>query len=177
MSHFNEALEHLLHSEGLYLESDSEKGGGAMRGVSLSLLQEYRNDPSLTLLDLQALTEDEAKEIYRVKFWERISGDQIVGRLTAIAMLDQAVNRGVRGYKIGLIEMIPKKLKVELVSHDYPSIVAALNQFEDKFVFIELCNEAMGHYIQLAVDKPEKFLNWQHGWKNRVFSMLRMLAK
>lgn len=176
MSHFEESLKLVLEAEGLYLESASEKGGGAMMGVSLETLREWRKDESLTLPDLQKLTADEAREIYRVRFWNRINGDDIKGRLTAIAMLDQAINRGVSGLRTALVAMLAGKQYKQLLDEpSYTQIVTVFNAHDDKKNLGEIIANAQHHYAQLAIEKPDKFLKWQHGWLNRTQALMRLL--
>lgn len=173
MSHFKDAVEAVLKAEGGLFISDSEHGGGANFGVSLTVLQEHRKDKSLTLDDLKAMTIDEAKEIYREKYWNVISGENIKGRLTAIALLDQAVNRGNGGARNLVNNCLVKRFKKQ-ASSDWDIIVDTINQIEDRLFFRRLVCDAQLEYVDLALASDNKKI-WLKGWLTRTHNLLKLL--
>lgn len=173
MSHFKEAVEAVLKAEGGLLISDSEHGGGANFGVSLTVLQEHRKNKSLTLDDLKAMTIDEAKEIYRERYWNTICGDQIKGRLMAIALLDQAVNRGVSGTRAMLLKMLTKSF-AKAPQDNWPSLIETMNPFNDRVLFRRFICDAQHAYVDLAQASPKR-IRWLKGWLTRTHNLLKLL--
>jgi hypothetical protein len=173
MSHFEEAVAAVLKAEGGLLISDSEHGGGANFGVSLTVLQEHRKNKSLNLDDLKAMTVEEAKEIYRVRYWDAISGDMIKGRLMAIALLDQAVNRGVSGTRTMLLKMLAKSFNKQ--SEDkWPKLIETMNPFNDRILFRRFVCDAQHAYVDLALSSPKR-MRWLKGWLTRTHNLLKLL--
>ena len=79
--------EFLLLWEGTVYENvPGDPGGPTKLGI------DQRSHPTV---NIRALTEDKAKEIYRSDYWRAIAGDQLQTR-TAWAVMDSAVNCGVR---------------------------------------------------------------------------------
>jgi len=176
MSHFDEAVAQVLLAEGGLLISDSEHGGGANFGVSLLVLQEFRKNPALTLEDLKALTVDEAKTIYRSMYWDRIGGDRIKGRLTAIAALDQAVNRGVAGLRAALIQTLSRRYFIPLEDDaTFALLTEKLNQIEDRSFFRRFVCDIQHAYVDMAMRDPAK-LKWLKGWLVRTHNLLKYLV-
>jgi lysozyme family protein len=65
---WDQCMVSVLAWEGGFAQRPQEPGGCAFRGVSLTTLQRYRGDQSLTCDDLRQVTEDETKKIYSEKF-------------------------------------------------------------------------------------------------------------
>lgn len=176
MSFFDEAVEKLLAAEGGLLISDSEHGGGANMGVSLTVLQEYYKDPSLTLNDLIALTRDEAIEIYRTMYWNKILGDQILGRLSAIALLDQAVNRGLGGLRKQLVRTLVKHFKDDVQDiGPYDALIKRVNAIPDRVFMRRFVHDVELSYVDMAIRDPAK-LKWLRGWLIRCHNLIKLLV-
>ncbi len=67
-------------------------------------------------LDIEKLTEEEAIEIYRRDYWERIKGDEIAGisEVLAFCVFDYSVNSGVWGASAMLQKVLIKFFGMEL---------------------------------------------------------------
>lgn len=83
---FEKAIEFILIHEGgsTITEDPFDNGGLTKYGIS------QRAHP---LLNIRALTEDEAKQIYREDYWNKIRGDELPPAL-AVVVFDSAVNQG-----------------------------------------------------------------------------------
>ncbi len=74
------AIQNILDWEGGFAERAAEPGGGVNKGVSFLVFQEWRKlkgRPEPTMSDLRALSEDEAREIYRARFANPIDFDNL----------------------------------------------------------------------------------------------------
>lgn len=92
---FNRAFEKLILIEGGYVDHPYDKGGKTKYGVTEVLkkaLPNYRKTP------IQDLTLDEAKDIYKKVFWDKIKGTEISAKSEVIAhtLFEIAVHRGVK---------------------------------------------------------------------------------
>jgi lysozyme family protein len=85
MSGFNEAVKMVLKHEGGYVNHPSDPGGETNFGISKRAYPE---------VDIANLTEEEAAEIYRADYWNKIKGD-LLPVPVAILVFDWAVNSGV----------------------------------------------------------------------------------
>ena len=82
---FEKAVEIVLRKEGGYVNNPHDPGSETKFGIS------KRAYPHL---DIMELTRDEAKEIYRKDYWEKIRADEMPSSLRLI-YFDAAVNQGV----------------------------------------------------------------------------------
>jgi len=83
---FDTAIDFILAHEGgaTITEDPHDPGGLTKYGIS------QRAHP---LLNIRALTEAEAKQIYREQYWNKIRGDELPPAL-AVVVMDAAVNQG-----------------------------------------------------------------------------------
>ncbi len=84
-SSFDQAIKFVLRWEGGYSNDPRDPGGETKFGIS------KRAHPSLNIANL---TEDEAKVIYKVDYWNKAGCSQIAYPLD-IVVFDTAVNQGV----------------------------------------------------------------------------------
>jgi lysozyme family protein len=88
MADFNLAIVKTLAREGgaKVTEDPTDKGGLTKYGIS---------QRSYPLLNIRALTEDQARKIYKADFWDKVRGDEIKAQAVAESIFDSAVNMGV----------------------------------------------------------------------------------
>ncbi|HQU17301.1 MAG TPA: glycosyl hydrolase 108 family protein [Gammaproteobacteria bacterium] len=82
---FNGAVESLLKREGGYSASDGKSGTPVNFGI---------NQAANPDINVAKLTKDQAKEIYKTRYWDAIGGDALP-QATAIVALDAAALQGV----------------------------------------------------------------------------------
>lgn len=89
MANFGEAIVKTLAREGgaKFTNDPDDPGGATKYGISQKA---YPN------LDIRSLTEEQAREIYKRDYWDRIRGDEIDNQAIAENIFDTAVNMGVR---------------------------------------------------------------------------------
>ncbi len=89
MADFNKAIGKTLAHEGGAKSTDdpTDRGGATKFGISQ---RAYPN------VDIRNLTEQQAREIYKRDYWDRIRGDEITSQAIAENIFDTAVNMGVR---------------------------------------------------------------------------------
>lgn len=63
----DEIIDLILLREGGFVNRSEDRGGPTNHGITIDALREYRGTP-VTLADVQALTESEARDIYRESY-------------------------------------------------------------------------------------------------------------
>ncbi len=94
MDRFAACVAEVLRHEGGYVDHPRDPGGCTHRGITRRTLEGWRREP-VTCADVRALTEDEARAIYRADFWNAVHGDQLPAGLDLV-VFDAAVNSGRR---------------------------------------------------------------------------------
>jgi lysozyme family protein len=85
MSAFDTIIDMVLVHEGGYVDHSSDPGGETKYGIS------KRAYPDV---DIKNLTKEDAKELYRKDYWDRIKGDELPASVACV-VVDYAVNSGV----------------------------------------------------------------------------------
>ena len=89
MADFNQAIVKTLAREGgaTFTDGGADRGGATKYGIS------QRAYPTL---DIRNLSEQQAREVYKRDYWDRVAGDALQSQLVAENIFDTAVNMGVR---------------------------------------------------------------------------------
>jgi lysozyme family protein len=90
---FNESLRRLLKHEGGYTNHPSDPGGATNFGITIHDYRKYIN-PQGTASDVRAMNVEEAKSIYRAKYWDVQRCDDLPSGVD-YAIFDYGVNSGV----------------------------------------------------------------------------------
>ena len=142
---FERAFKKVLKLEGgaKYLKDDAGRGP-----TKYGINQTANPD-----VDIKNLTEDQAKEIYRKRYWNTIGGDALAAKNPQLAIIafDAAVNQGPGTAKQMLAQ-----------AGDSPYELLKLRQ---------------QRYIDLKNENPEKFGKFLGGWTNRVSSLQKDLEQ
>lgn len=96
---YDRALDFTLAVEAGVSDDPRDIGGYTKKGVSLLLLKlknlDLDGDGIVTPADVDMLTDDQIRDIYRSEFWDRIKGDDLPAAV-AYLVFDTAVNTGPR---------------------------------------------------------------------------------
>ncbi len=89
MADFNKAIGKTLAHEGgaKFTDDPIDRGGATKYGISQ---RAYPN------VDIRNLTEQQARDIYKRDYWDRVHADKITSQAIAENIFDTAVNMGVR---------------------------------------------------------------------------------
>lgn len=128
---FESAVSWVIRKEGGYVSNDAGRGP-TKYGI---------NSEANPGVDIENLTPQGAKEIYREKYWKKIGADSMPPELAMVAF-DAAVNHGVGKAKALLEE-----------SGNDPQKLISLREKE---------------YRRLAEENPEKYGKHLNGWLNRL---------
>jgi lysozyme family protein len=90
---YDEALRRLLRHEGGYTNHPSDPGGPTNFGITIYDYRKYVK-ANATAADVKAMTVDEAKAIYRAKYWDAQRCDDLPAGVD-YAVFDYGVNSGI----------------------------------------------------------------------------------
>jgi len=91
----DQVLDHLIAAEGGFVDNPNDRGGCTKYGITLATLRDWRGDYGVDCDAVRALTETEAREIYRARYVEGPKFDELPARLQPL-MVDSAVQHGRR---------------------------------------------------------------------------------
>src|SRR5690349_19246558 len=90
---YDDALARLLAHEGGYTDHSADPGGPTNFGITLTDYRKYMK-PGAAAADVRAMTVDEAKSIYRSKYWTAMRCDELPAGVD-YAVFDYGVNSGI----------------------------------------------------------------------------------
>lgn len=90
---YERTMKHIFTWEGGYVDHPNDPGGATNFGITRKVLAQWRGKPSLPKQAVKDLTVQEAAEIYKANYWNKILGDDLPPSI-AFLMMDAAVNSG-----------------------------------------------------------------------------------
>ena len=154
MANFETAIEKTLLNEGGYVNDPSDRGGETKYGISK---RAYPN------VDIKNLTTDQAKEIYKRDYWDKLKADNIESQLVANELFDTSVNMGVRtASKLiqGCVDAHPDGIIGN-------ATLQKINEMDEELLLLRFKLAKVARYTYLAKKRPanRKYLL---GWINRA---------
>lgn len=164
-SNFNKSLLLVLKHEGGYSDHPKDKGGKTMKGVIQRVYNAYRQSKGLPAQHVKLITDKEVREIYKVNYWDQVSGDKLPSGLDH-CVFDLGVNSGPARAKKFLQKAI-NKAQGRNIKVDGILGVSTFNAIEDvPGIINSMCDLRMGFLRRLW--------NWTSfgtGWTRRVSSV------
>jgi lysozyme family protein len=169
MAKFDIAIPHTLVWEGGYVFHPADPGGETNRGITDRL--DGKVDGMVDLdgdgdgdVDIKGLTEDEAKQVYKRRFWDKMQGDKIHSQQIANILFDGYVNCGANGIKI-----LQRVLNVKDDGVLGSKTLEILNSSDELIVYNKYKEARIKYYQDLAERKPQLKV-FLKGWLNRINS-------
>ena len=91
-SNFDDSLDRVLATEGGFSNHPSDPGGMTNLGCTKAVWEEFVGH-LVSEADMRALTPDLVAPLYKRKYWDKVSGDQLPKGLD-YAVFDAAINSG-----------------------------------------------------------------------------------
>ena len=152
-SSFKPAVERVLRAEGGYVNDPADPGGETKFGISKA---------AYPALDIAALTEDDARLIYRRDYWEACRCDLLPAPLDWL-VFDAAVNQGVQAAG----KMLQGAVGVAVDGKIGPATVAAAKHADA---------EAPARFMTLRAMRYASSPGWVRygaGWVKRLFMTMQ----
>lgn len=184
LTSFDKAITMVLKHEGHLAHLKGDKGGITSYGISYRFLQKLiKEDPSildqidadhhhaLSRYDIEHLTLEEAKKLYKEEFWDKFRIGLIDYQPLATKFLDMTVNMGYEeGAKLLMraFEKLYPNFGKSTIMYTIMHGINARHEDEKHNILVAFCSEAEEFYQALAEEHPayEKFI---HGWVSRVW--------
>jgi lysozyme family protein len=159
MSHasYDAALARVLAHEGGYTDHPDDPGGPTNFGITIADYRRYVM-PDATAADVRAMRLDDAKAIYRGKYWAAVRGDDLPAGLD-YAVFDYAVNSGV----VRAAKALQRLVGAAADGRIGPLTLAAVRAHRAEALIAALCDERL-HFLQ-------GLRTWRvfgRGWGRRV---------
>ena len=156
MADFNAAVTKTLAREGGGKITDDPKDRGGVTKYGIT-------QRSYPMLNIRALTEEQARGIYKADYWDKLRGDEIADQIVAECLFDAAVNMGVKT----AVRLAQYSLGIDTDGTVGTKSIAAINA-EDAHAF--LANFTLGkiaRYVNICMKyrSQERFLL---GWVRRA---------
>lgn len=90
---FEKAIQYTIKEEGWFSDHPDDRGGATKFGISIGFMRQI--NPNVTTEDIAGLSLEEAKDLYKAHFWDRIRGDDLPMAM-ALLTFDMAVTSGQR---------------------------------------------------------------------------------
>jgi lysozyme family protein len=150
MADFNKAIETILRHEGGYVNNTNDPGGETNFGIC------KRSFPDL---DIKNLTVEQAKDIYREKYWNPIKGGMLKDLDVAISIFDFAVNAGI-GVAIKVAQKVTGATQDSIMGNQTISLI---NGFDPEYFQALYTVAKIALYINIVKKRPsskEFFFGW-----------------
>lgn len=172
---FPGALTYVIRNEvgdkwetGGYTNDPNDNGKATKWGITQKTLAAWRGTP-IVADDVRGLTLDEAREIYRSLFWERLHLDCVYRPQISIALMDAAVLFG------GTISAFNSQIACQKVGFGSiaidgiigPKTIEALNAVRIQS-WIPAFQECLQKRITRIVGRNETQSEYENGWRARV---------
>lgn len=154
---YDEALARLLAHEGGYCNHPADPGGPTNFGITIYDYRRYAK-PDATAADVKAMTVDEAKRIYRAKYWDAQACDALPAGID-YAVFDYGVNSGIGRSK----KVLQRVVGVTADGVLGPQTLRAAAQSDPKIVIAGICDERLRFLKGLRT-----WSVFGRGWSRRV---------
>jgi lysozyme family protein len=162
MANFNKCIEVILRHEGGFQKNPNDSGNyahGKLIGTKYGISARAFPD-----LDIENLTPETAKKIYRIYYWNKMNLNEIDDDNKALQLFDHGVNAGVHR-AVRMAQLVVIETPDGILG---PKTARAIN---DCIRFTELYKQQRIQYYQRLANNPKnkKFLK---SWLKRVESSL-----
>ena len=167
---FDACVPYIFRMEGGYSDDPGDPGGATNYGITLATLRAWDRDPDLTPANVRAMTQRQAREIYRANYWNAMQCGALPPGLD-LEVFDFGVNAGPSR----AIKTLQSLVGVTEDGFMGPVTLAAVRTREP-FELIERYTEARLEFYK-SLRSESEFLR---GWERRVTEIqtaaLRMAA-
>lgn len=174
-SGFKNAVKIVLGLEGGFSEYNSTtKDPRTNKGITQPEFDEFRSKNNLQSKDVKDITTNEAIEIYKQEYWDKIQGDKLDTQnpKLAIVLFDLAVNNGIGGAN-GIVKSI---INTDGNRFDDKMIEDIITADESNDLYSDIINKRYQKYKDIVAKNPAMDV-YSKGWSNRLDILSDMLNK
>lgn len=165
-------LNGILRREGGFVDHPADRGGPTKYGITAATLGEWRGlGRPATREEVFALTEQEARDIYRQRYIIAPGFDRLKDGALMELMVDAAVNSGPKR----AIQWLQAALGVAADGVIGPRTLAALDVADTRKLRRRVLAERLRHLGRLIAANPKQAV-FAAGWMNRVADLVEALV-
>lgn len=167
MSDFNKSLDYTFANEGGFSNVKEDRGGATKYGITIAELSRWRKRP-VSVSEVQNLGVQEAKAIYRAKYWDPLDLDFIKHDGIATCLFDIGVVRGISippKYAQEICNILGHHLVVD--GHIGPKTIKALNSVDPRAFVRAFAKRAEQGFLAIIAARPSQ-IKFKKGWLNRA---------
>jgi lysozyme family protein len=158
LANFDVCLARLLVHEGGYTNHPSDPGGPTNFGITIFDYRKYvKRDATAT--DVRAMKLDEAKAIYRAKYWDALRCDELPAGIDYV-VFDYGVNSGIARSSRVLRRILNLSNDSGLVTNE---VIAAAQASDASALVRAICDERLHFLTSLKT-----WAVFGKGWSRRV---------
>jgi lysozyme family protein len=158
------AFDHMLESEGGFVDDPLDRGGTTMLGVTQKTWEDWLKRP-VTKDEMRALTKEQVEPLYKTRYWDAIKGDQLPDGVDYL-VFDFAVNAGP-GRAAKFLQKAVGANPDGAIGPATLAAVAAKNPLE----VIEMFSTVKSEFYHGLVESDATQQRFLQGWLNRVASV------
>lgn len=173
MSDFDAAVQEVIKREGGFSNDSNDPGGATKYGISLRFLKEqgidFNHDSHFDIDDVKNMTPQNAKDIYKMYWWDKFSYGTINDQALALKIFDFSVNAGPH-----IAHVVAQEAVNSLISHGIAEdgLLGALSfHYLNSLHPDQLLDNYKRHqeiYYENLVAKNPKLSKFLHGWLRRA---------
>ena len=162
---FDNVIDHLLQNEGGYVNHISDPGGHTNTGITLATMRSFYGQ-HVSVRDLKEISDEQAKGIYRAKYWDAVRGDDLPPGLD-YAVFDFAVNSGPGRAAQFLQHRVGARPDGTIGPKTLAAVRGAVTDTQELTDLIQTLNDDRLAWLR-GLNHWDTF---GEGWTNRVYSM------
>jgi len=166
---FEKALQFVLQNEGGFVNHLNDRGGATNMGITIHTLSDYLGRQA-TIEEVQNLSLKTVFDIYKKNYWDILRLDRVQHQNLAMALFDQAVNRGTGR----VARQIQSIVKVKADGIIGPISLKAINTSDPKKTLIEFIKETQNSYLSIVRNDSSQVIFLQ-GWMRRSHKLMDMI--
>lgn len=175
MEIFEEAFAVIIDHEGGFVDNPIDHGGPTNWGITYKTLKAWKGDLPVKYEDIENLTLQDAKLIYRDLFWFPNKLHKIIKPVVSTILFDQIINvganRAITRMQLCLKEVFECKLSVDgVMGQETLDAINTLRR-EDTSLCLEFFKRTQAHYAKLVIGDPTQ-RTFLLGWLARTHSLL-----
>lgn len=163
-SNFQRSLELVLQHEGGFVNHPQDPGGATNKGVTQVVYDDFRMGRKLPKRSVREITSEEVQEIYRLRYWNLIKGDDLPKGLD-YCIFDFAVNSGTGR----AAQFLQRAVDATPDGKIGPMTLAALEKHCVEYIIERVCNDRLAFLKGLRI-----FSTFGRGWTRRVEDVRRI---